>query len=328
MEQKEFQSNYTLDIATYREFGKGYVGSKKIMIVFLILFALCGIAELWEKNYAYIFGFCGIWLLLMGIFKMIDRSKLQYNRSISANGGKPLHHTVTINQDGILIVEDDGNKSTYKFEQIIGMGETKNLIILKMKYNLGIIVQKDTLTGGTQEELVSYLVEKCANLKPKKLVKTQYARIFQDCMIGMIGLLVVLAIIFFAIDGQRMSNWEKTLEKNGYEVGALETYVSGRKISILQILEETQATYIYEFERRSDAEENIQTWAELETQMLEEQMEANDFAVDERKNNKKYVIEFDGEQTILIQKDNYVFYGKCDQEHQKDLEKLANLLGF
>lgn len=328
MEEKEFQSKYTLDLETYREFGKGYTGSKKSMVVFLILFAFCGIAELLAKNYTYIFFFCGVWLFLMLLFKFAGRSKVQYNRSVSANGGKPLNHTVTINKDGILIVEAGGNKSNYQFEQIIGIGETENLLILRMKYNLGIIVRKDSLTGGTQEELIQFLIEKCPNLKPKKVLKTKYARILQDIMIGVIGVIFILGIIFCIVDGQRMPQWEKKLEENGYEVGRLETYVSGEKISVLQVLEETEATYVYEFASRSDAKLNIRNWAELETEMLEEAVEAEDFEIDVGRNKIKYVIELDGELTMLLQKNNYVFYGRCDDEDIEELEKLANLLGF
>ena len=41
MEEKEFQSKYTLDLETYREFSTGYAGVKKIGQVCLVLFALC-----------------------------------------------------------------------------------------------------------------------------------------------------------------------------------------------------------------------------------------------------------------------------------------------
>lgn len=328
MEEKEFQSKYTLDLDTYREFSKGYIGVKKIGQVFLVLFVLCGVSQIFARNYWYIFAFFGLWLLLMLTTKILNPTKVQYNRSISANGGKPLHHTVTINKDGILIAEDGGNKSNYKFEQIIGIGETKNLLILKMKYNLGIILRKDTLIGGSQEELANFLSEKCSNLKPKKIVQTKYTYIFQNCMFGIISAIFILAIVLFVVQGNTMPHWEKKLEENGYEVGKLETYANGRRIPVLQVLQEADATYIYEFKDRKEAEENIQEWADWEIEILEEALEKEKFAVEAGKNKKKYVIAVEEEVTVLIQKENYVFYGRSDKERKEELEKLADLLGF
>lgn len=328
MEEKEFQSKYTLDLDTYREFSKGYIGIKKIGQVFLVLFALCGVSQIFARNYWYIFAFFGLWLLLMLTAKIANRSKVQYNRSISANGGKPLHHTVTINKEGILIAEDGGNKSNYKFEQIIGIGETKNLLILKMQYNLGIILRKDSLTGGSKEELATFLYENCPNLKPKKIVQTKYTAIFQNAMLGIISVIFVLAIVLFALQGTTMSRWEKKLEENGYEVGNLETFANGRRIPVLQVLQEEDATYIYEFKDRREAEANVQEWADWEVEILEEPLEKEEFAVDVGKNKKKYVIAFEEEVTVLVQKDNYVFYGRSDNEKKEELEKLADLLEF
>lgn len=324
MEEKEFQSKYTLDLETYREFSKGYAGVKKIGQVFLVLFALCCLSQLFSRNYWYIFAFGGLWLLLVMTAKILNQSKVQYNRSISANGGKPLHHTVTINKDGILIAEDGGNKSNYQFEQIIGMGETKNLLILKMKYNLGIILRKDTLIGGNIEELAQFLFEKCVNLKPKKIVQTKYAHIFQNCMMVVLGTIVLLAVVFFVWQGQIMNHFEKKLMENGYEVSQLETYVDNRRIPVLQVLQKADATYIYEFKNEEEAKENLQNWAKWEMEMLEEAEQAPEV----EKKQKKYVIDLGEAVTILIQKDNYVFYGRSDTTSKVELEKLAELLGF
>ena len=46
------------------------------------------------------------------------------------------------------------------------------------------------------------------------------------------------------------------------------------------------------------------------------------------KKQKKYVIDLGEAVTILIQKDNYVFYGRSDTTSKVELEKLAELLGF
>lgn len=39
------------------------------------------------------------------------------------------------------------------------------------KYNLGIIVNKNTLTGGTKEEFIQFIFEKCSNIKRKRKIK-------------------------------------------------------------------------------------------------------------------------------------------------------------
>lgn len=328
MEEKQsFQSHYTLDLETYKEFSKGYVGARKGMMVFLGIFVLCCLGELVAKNYGYIFLFGGLWIFLIVLAKVAGRSKIQYNRSLVANGGKALHHTVTVNDTGIVIVEDGGNKNTYQFEQILGLNETENLLILRLKYNLGIIVHKKTLTGGTQEELVSYLYQKCPNLKPKKIVKNTAARIIQNIMLGVIAGIVFFAIVLLTMEKGTMLHWEKVLTEE-YEVERTQTYVGQKKIDVIRAEKEEPLTsvFLYVFSNKKEAKENLEAWADLELELEEEEREKEEFALEDRK-NPTYVIDLE-ETVMLIQKENFVFYGICNEQDETELENIARRLGF
>ena len=89
-------------------------------------------------------------------------------------------------------------------------------------------------------------------------------------------------------------------------------------------MQKADATYIYEFKNEEEAKENLQNWAKWEMEMLEEAEQAPEM----EKKQKKYVIDLGEAVTILIQKDNYVFYGRSDTTSKVELEKLAELLGF
>ena len=89
-----------------------------------------------------------------------------------------------------------GDTSSYKLSQIISIIETENLFILKLKYNVGIIVDKNNLTGGSKYEFINYLFENCENLKSKKVINSKKWVIIRRVFLGICLLIFLLAIIF------------------------------------------------------------------------------------------------------------------------------------
>lgn len=319
MEKKEFKSEYTLDLKTYQEFCKGYKAANRIEIIILIILVLFFIESIIEKDYSFIIFYCAFLLIFKLILKLIDKPKIQYKRMLSCNNGKPAHNIVTINDENILITGDNGNKSTYSFEQIIGIIETKNLLILKMKYNLGININKNTLTGGNVEELASYLYQKCSNIKKKKIIKTNITKYFELIFTIVLAILLILSIIFNIFENKYIQNLKMTLQLNDYHIISATSSYKNEEISILTISKDSEhgKYYIYTFDNKEDAENNFDYWFDIENTD-----ELNHECVKKDNNYQKCTFQNDEYYTILIKNQRYVLYGKVYLEYKNEMNTL------
>lgn len=188
----EFTSEYAFDKATFKEFQMGFSQDKMdiIFVVGIICLLICLMAKDYNTVIWYSIFFM-VYILFLYLIKLYS-SKLQYNRFLLVTKGKNKTN-VTIDENEIKGVNEIGNENSYLFDQIIGIIETKNLIILKLKYRLGIIINKNTL-NTSKEELIEFLLSKCINLKKKKVKRTTNSI---NQMI--IGYTVLIVILFLAL---------------------------------------------------------------------------------------------------------------------------------
>ena len=98
---------------------------------------------MYTKRYDIIIAVGIIFLLLLLLTKITGRNKLQYKRYKSLNNNEDLESTIKIGKEKIISTTQKGDTTSYEFNQIIGIIETKNLLILKLKYNMGIILDKN-----------------------------------------------------------------------------------------------------------------------------------------------------------------------------------------
>lgn len=201
MENKEFKTDYVLDLEKYNEFVSAFSATnllrkilKVLIVVYFSYFFL--ISFIITKDYRSIMFFAILLLLIFLInYKNKKNGNLQYKRMLSVNKGNPVHNEITIKNDGIHALNvDTQNKSEYTFEQIKYVIESSNLLILMMDYRLGLIMDKNTLTGGTTEELVNFIFENATNIKRKKVRKARSNKI-----ISVIGFIVLIMILCTAI---------------------------------------------------------------------------------------------------------------------------------
>lgn len=196
---KHFETTYQLDLAMYREFARGFHTAKKNYRMFLIILPMIDLLNLLVGNYQVVVFFSIFLLLYLFFLRLLIRNKMGYYRTLESHGGKEIHNKITITDEGIIGENlDGGNKTTYQFEQVIGVVETENLIILQLKYNLGIILSKEKLQGGTKEELFAHLKEVCSRWKKKKVfhAKNSFWIGTQLLFGGFVAIMLVLGILF------------------------------------------------------------------------------------------------------------------------------------
>ena len=119
---------------------------------------------------------------------------IHYKRTLETNGGKPVRCAVQFYENHILSLNlDTGSKSTLTYDQVKAIFETKNLILLSMKYRIFLIVDKRALTGN-QQTFCSFLLEHCTKIKRKKVHSIRSGQI-----INRIKWIVIFLLLFFAI---------------------------------------------------------------------------------------------------------------------------------
>ena len=261
---------------------------------------------------------CGIFLI---IYKVAGINKIQYKRTKNLNNGEDLRQTFKVSCGNIVLTSQKGDTSSYKLSQIISIIETENLFILKLKYNVGIIVDKNNLTGGSKEEFINYLFENCENLKSKKVINSKKWVIIRRVFLGICLLIFLLAIIFSFMNSNRMDKYEKSFEDKGYNVDVNESVNDGYTFKTMTVMSNNSVLYVYDFKTDKMAEHNLEYWAKSET----DDNVKDEYIKEDSKDYKKYIIDDKG-YVILIRKDNFVFYGIGNSHYKDELNDMIEVI--
>ena len=318
---REFSSVCTFDYKKYKEFALGAVSTRKMNILFMFVSLLLLILYMIMGSYGLviIIGIiCGIFLI---IYKVAGINKIQYKRTKNLNNGEDLRQTFKVSCGNIVLTSQKGDTSSYKLSQIISIIETENLFILKLKYNVGIIVDKNNLTGGSKEEFINYLFENCENLKSKKVINSKKWVIIRRVFLGICLLIFLLAIIFYFMNSNRMNKYEKSFEDKGYNAAVNESVNDGYTFKTMTVMSNNSVLYVYDFKTDKMAEHNLEYWAKSET----DDNVKDEYIKEDSKDYKKYIIDDKG-YVILIRKDNFVFYGIGNSHYKDELNDMIEVI--
>ncbi len=318
---KEFSSVCTFDYKKYKEFALGAVSTRKMNILFMFVSLLLLILYMIMGSYGLviIIGIiCGIFLI---IYKVAGINKIQYKRTKNLNNGEDLRQTFKVSCGNIVLTSQKGDTSSYKLSQIISIIETENLFILKLKYNVGIIVDKNNLTGESKEEFINYLFENCENLKAKKVINSKKWVIIRRVFLGICLLIFLLAIIFYFMNSNRMNKYEKSFEDKGYNAAVNESVNDGYTFKTMTVMSNNSVLYVYDFKTDKMAEHNLEYWAKSET----DDNVKDEYIKEDSKDYKKYIIDDNG-YVILVRKDNFVFYGIGNSHYKDELNEMIKVI--
>lgn len=201
-----FRSDFYHDLKLHKEFNRT---TRECSALFQVLH-LVYIGELiwffWKMvivlqqpvEYAkYVPVLVAIWLLVEGFRLLATRGGgIHYKRSLMLNGGKPTNDSVFFCDDAIYTLEQEsGNKATLGYDNVRIVYESEHLYLLGIKYNMFLMVRKDSLTCS-REEFGQFLYEKCPKLQRKKVRKNRTGRII-NCIKWTVILLSLMVCLFF-----------------------------------------------------------------------------------------------------------------------------------
>lgn len=200
MEEKVyFQSEYQYDLSAHKEFNQITMNSMGTAGIMNCLSALC-ILYLMTAG---IGNLAMILLLVLGIFYLATgllrwyRNRdggIAYKQILHRNGDAPPRQIVTLTETGIQgfnpVTE---NQIRDPYGNIRTLMETKNLLILVTDVKMCHILDKRSLSGGSREELIAFLREKCPKLG--KSIKTgRFGLVSRYLLLGIVALGVLLSL--------------------------------------------------------------------------------------------------------------------------------------
>lgn len=259
MENKEqaiFQCTIVHNLPLHKEFIRG--GTVERMA---IMDAIMIIATLFYINMLVKYGTATIFLFIAGIFlvsRLINwlRNRdggISYKQMLSTNDGKPARNTVYFCENAICSVNPDtNNRNERGYDKIIAVVETKNLLLLRMQYHLYVVVDKNTLIGGSKEDFLLFLNRKCANWKSGKVRGIWLGKVLRMILAAVIALGIILACLnLLGINLQdKLTGKLSSSDSYAHIAAELEEFgITGATPELLDSLEEAYRDYPWELRR-------------------------------------------------------------------------------
>lgn len=198
-----FTSEVTHDLATRKEVNKRYAqlqlsGSVREIMVGIMLIILFAYMFLYQKNYALYARTYFVFIVVYWgaqLFTSIRNRKggSTYKRMLANNGGKPIHNQVTFTEEGFSVLNTYlESTSDYTYDQIRSVAQSENFFLLYRDLTQCTVVAKNTITGGTAQEFLAFLRERCTNWEGGALRTNRFGVKVRIAMI-------VLWVVFLAL---------------------------------------------------------------------------------------------------------------------------------
>lgn len=193
-------SRFLMSKELFYEFGSvNYNGSKKVFLICLCLVAsLIGMYILAGDDDV-IFGYCIFisCLMLSTYFRTNKSIEISYEQNLISEGKEStLNHELF--EDKIVSYVNE-RKREYSYHQITELFETKNFILLHIKHNFYITIEKSSLNASV-DDVKTFLLNKCTLVKKKKFINCTNDKkcslmyliaLVVACVAGMIAALVM-----------------------------------------------------------------------------------------------------------------------------------------
>ena len=201
-----FQAQIEYDLPSYKELNKTVLrhsGKNTALLLFVMLMLLL---------FSFVYGvvlqststLCVVLVIYLAFFwgrylLHAYRSKngdLVYKRMLSTNNGIPPRNEIIFKEDGIYARNlDNGGITITSYSQLRSICESEHFLILTQEHTLYFAVRKDSVTGGTVEELLDFLFKKGTGIKKKRLRSP------------LPGKIVWVSLIVFSVLGVLLALW-------------------------------------------------------------------------------------------------------------------------
>ena len=180
-ENIKFQSEVCYDLATYKDFSRINTYTIPRVTICGLVYVACMVYLLCTMEYSFsaksvlILSLVTIGICVYQWYRSRDGG-IEYKRMLRNHGHIP-RYLITFGESGIATRNIDSEKEiSHSYANMRYMMESKKLLILVDDLKTAHMVDKSTLSGGSREELVSFLLQRCPQMK-KRIRKGGIGRI-------------------------------------------------------------------------------------------------------------------------------------------------------
>lgn len=175
-----FQTETIHDLNLHREFTRGFNSASlpRNILHIITCLVLLGYMTMFHSTFVvYLYLILALFWFCLQLFQNRKSGDIHYQRMLQTHNGSPQHLTISVCEDCIYCVDNlTGNKYVYQYDMFNSVINTSNLLILTTKLRSCLILEKRWLKGGGIEELLSFLFQKCNNIKRKIVRKTTFGK--------------------------------------------------------------------------------------------------------------------------------------------------------
>ena len=200
----DFESKIVMNEQDYLDFNN--VSYKRLAIIFIIEFIITGFITtriLILKSFNYYFQsettddmqlymiLSAVIVLLMGViyFKTQRNIKNSYKRALFTTGEKYITHTTYFGEKIITVTKNISRE--FDYSSITGVYETEKYFLLKLQFNLFLIIGKDIKSNINNVDFISYIFGKSPNINNQKKV----AFVFMCLVIALFLINLIIAVL-------------------------------------------------------------------------------------------------------------------------------------
>ena len=244
-ENIKFQSEVCYDLATYKDFSRinTYTITRVticgLVYVACMVYLLCTMAYSFSAKSVLILSLFTIGICVYQWYRNRDGG-IQYKRMLRDNKDEVPHYQITVEEGGITIKNlSTGNERSGSFANIRQILESNRLLILVDDLKIAYTIDKTTLTGGSREELVRFLLAHCPNMK-KRVRKGRFGCVIQFLIrtLPILMLLLSLAVLFHIPEKLRGQFTNDTPSRQMVEeLAQLDIHISDRALATILLWE-------------------------------------------------------------------------------------------
>lgn len=208
----DFESKIVMNEQDYLDFNN--VSYKRLAIIFIIEFIITGFITtriLILKSFNYYFHsettsdiqlymiLSAVIILLMGViyFKTQRTIKNNYKRALFTTSEKYITHTTYFGEKIITVTKNTSRE--FDYSSVTGVYKTEKYFLLKLQFNLFLIIGKDIKNNTNNVDFISYIFSKSPNIKKKVVINVtnqkKVAFVFMCLAIALFLINLIIAVL-------------------------------------------------------------------------------------------------------------------------------------
>ncbi len=208
----DFESKIVMNEQDYLDFNN--VSYKRLAIIFIIEFIITGFITtriLILKSFNYYFHsettsdiqlymiLSAVIILLMGViyFKTQRTIKNNYKRALFTTGEKYITHITYFGEKIITVTKNTSRE--FDYSSVTGVYKTEKYFLLKLQFNLFLIIGKDIKNNANNVDFISYIFSKSPNIKKKVVINVtnqkKVAFVFMCLAIALFLINLIIAVL-------------------------------------------------------------------------------------------------------------------------------------